>query len=93
MGTQNERCLFCGSSNLTFNSSMDIVCEACGKKQPKENAKVELSNDHLFYRKNGLPCPNCGSKTEYLWVVGNSLFLVCSGCEQNKGKDPFQKTE
>jgi translation initiation factor 2 beta subunit (eIF-2beta)/eIF-5 len=51
--------------------------------------KITLTNHDLFYRKNGLPCPHCGSLEEYLWVVGNAVFLMCSKCDKHKGKDPY----
>lgn len=56
-----ERCVYCNGANLTFNESMDIVCEDCGKIQPKScpycgNDAVVLSD-----KENALTeCSQCG---------------------------------
>ena len=92
MSEQEERCLFCGSVNLTFNSSMDIVCEDCGKMQPdliekgtptntnvqkvENNFEITLTSKTNFFRKKGSRCPNCGSTNEMLEVVGNNRIQL-----------------
>lgn len=81
---EKEQCVLC-KGDLTFDSEMNIICAKCGEKQP-----LDPTDNKAFYRKNGLPCPACGSKKEYLHIVGNAIYLVCSDCEQNKGKEPFR---
>jgi Zn finger protein HypA/HybF involved in hydrogenase expression len=93
-GKEVTRCSDCDAViNLSQNNKTS---------QPRENKKIEsmpdlsyleekvtVGNLHVFYRENGLPCPNCGSKREYLWVNGKAVYLVCVKCEDNKGKEPF----
>jgi hypothetical protein len=53
--------------------------------------KITVTNAKLFYRKKGTHCFHCKSTKESLWVVGNAIYLMCEGCQQVKGKEPFKE--
>ncbi len=50
--------------------------------------KVTITNIHPFQRQ-GFKCPHCGSKTEILYVEDKNVYLVCAGCDKDKGYAPF----
>lgn len=98
---EEERNAFCQCKkpNGWFDSKdgNKIVCQKCGKEidnaEPNlKTAEITLTNKTQFFRKKGLPCPNCNSTHEALEVIGNNhIRLYCTDCMTSKGKDDFRE--
>jgi hypothetical protein len=52
------------------------------------DAKVTVTNIHPF-RRQGRKCRYCGSNIEILFIEVDKIFLVCAGCDRDKGHAPF----